>query len=87
MVVVITASRMISGFEAKLRDFMIPIPFGLLSQLHGSIWACGAFLADAAGKKVICCPNHTVDRPHPPMAPVAFYKDEDSEDNQLTCSK
>ena len=44
-------------------------------------------VADAAGKKVICCPNHTVDRPHPPMAPVAFFKDEDAEDNQLTCSK
>lgn len=87
MVVVITASRMISGFEANLSEFMILIPFWLLSQLHGSIGACGAFVADAAGKTVICCPNHTVDRPHPPMAPVAFYKDEDTEDNQLTCSK
>ena len=65
------------GFEANLRDFMILIPFGLLSQLDGSIRAGCAFVADAAGKKVICCPNHTVDRPHPPIAPVAFFNDED----------
>ena len=35
---VITASRVMSGFvEANLREFMILIPFGLLSRLDGSI--------------------------------------------------